>query len=365
MNWYDIHNIESIDSPALVLYKERIKDNISTAIAMVKDINLLRPHVKTNKIAEVCAMMMEAGITKFKCATIAEAEMLALVHAKDVLLAYQPVGPKAKRLLALVQHYPQTTFSCLVDDMATAISLSKLFSENATTITVFIDLNTGMNRSGIKPAGAFVFFKQLQKLRGIVVRGLHTYDGQLNDTNLQQRQEKSDAAFKEVFTLSEQIESITANSITIVAGGSPTFPTHINRKVECSPGTFVFWDWGYKHQLPDEPFEYAALVITRVVSIVDDTTITTDLGHKAVAAENPLPRVHFLNAPGVTPVGQSEEHLVLKVPDSALYTIGDVLYGVPVHICPTVALYGKAIVIEKNTAITTWKVIARDRTITV
>ena len=101
--------------------------------------------------------------------------------------------------------------------------------------------------------------------------------------------------------------------ITIVAGGSPTFPTHLHREIECSPGTFVYWDWGYKHQLPDEPFDYAALVLTRVISIVDGQTITTDLGHKSVAAENPFPRVHFLNAPDATPFSQSEEHLVLKV----------------------------------------------------
>jgi D-serine deaminase-like pyridoxal phosphate-dependent protein len=363
MNWYNIHNIDSIDSPALLLYKERIQQNIIAAVKMIKDVNLLRPHVKTNKISEVCAMMMAAGITKFKCATIAEAEMLAMLHAKDVLLAYQPVGPKAKRLLLLVQQYPQTNFSCLVDNIDTARILSELFFANTATINVFIDLNTGMNRSGILTSKAFELFKQLSILSGINIRGLHGYDGHLRDSDLNQRQQKSDTAFYEVQALISKIEAITNKPLTIVAGGSPSFPTHIKRNVECSPGTFVFWDWGYKHQLPDEPFEYAALVITRVISIVDDKTITTDLGHKSVAAENPLPRVYFLNAPDVTPVGQSEEHLVLKVTDSSQFKVGDVLYGVPVHICPTVALYEKAIVVENNEAIATWKVIARDRKI--
>ena len=363
MNWYNINNIDSIDSPALVLYKDRIKENIDRAVTMIKDVNLLRPHVKTNKISEVCAMMMAAGITKFKCATIAEAEMLAMLTAKDVLLAYQPVGPKAIRLLSLVKQYPQTNFSCLTDNIDAATGLSKLFSENAETINVFIDLNTGMNRTGIKPSNAFELFMQLKALPGIVVRGLHGYDGHLRDTDLNQRQQKSDSAFKEVSELVAKIEKITDKPLVIVAGGSPSFPTHINRNIECSPGTFVFWDWGYKHQVPDEPFEYAALVITRVISIVDETTITTDLGHKSVAAENPLPRVHFLNAPDVTPTGQSEEHLVLKVDDSSQFKVGDVLYGVPVHICPTVALYDKAVVVEANEAVTTWKVVARDRKI--
>ena len=365
MNWYEVNNIDAIDSPALLLYKERIRQNISRAVEMIGDVNLLRPHVKTNKTAEVCAMMMAAGITKFKCATIAEAEMLAMLKANNLLLAYQPVGPKAKRLFELVQQYPQTTFGCVVDNADTANALSELFSANKKTINVFIDLNTGMNRSGIKPENAFSLAEQLISLPGIQFKGLHAYDGHLRDTDLAQRQQKSNTAFDEVLQLAKQIEIITTQSISIVAGGSPSFPTHVQRKVECSPGTFVYWDWGYKHQLPDEPFEYAALVLTRVISIVDEHNITTDLGHKSVAAENPLPRVHFLNAPEATPVAQSEEHLVLKVADSNQFNVGDELYGVPVHICPTVALYEKAVVVEQNKAVTTWKVVARDRSINV
>ena len=164
--------------------------------------------------------------------------------------------------------------------------------------------------------------------------------------------------------LATQIESDCGLKIGIVIGGSPTFPTHAARvNVECSPGTFVFWDWTYKHMVPDEPFDYAALVVSRVISIIDQHTICTDLGHKSVAAENPFPRVHFLNAPDAEPISQSEEHLVLRVPDSRAFQVGQVLYGVPDHICPTVALYEKAHVVTNGAVTETWKVIARDRSI--
>ncbi|MFY7840089.1 MAG: alanine racemase, partial [Lacibacter sp.] len=198
MNWYELNNIDTIDSPALLLYKERIQQNIDHAIAMIKDVERLRPHVKTNKTAETCAMMMAAGISKFKCATIAEAEMLGMLNAKDVLLAYQPVGPKAKRLLSLVLQYPQTTFGCLVDNLATAKSLSNLFSSADRSINVYIDINSGMNRSGIKTAEAFALAEQLFALPGIQFKGLHAYDGHLRDTDLEIRQQKSNAAFDEV-----------------------------------------------------------------------------------------------------------------------------------------------------------------------
>jgi D-serine deaminase-like pyridoxal phosphate-dependent protein len=363
MNWYTIDNINRIDTPALVLYKDRVHQNIQHAISLVKNIQNLRPHVKTNKIAEVCRMMMDAGIDKFKCATIAEAEMLAMINAKDVLLAYQPVGPKAERLMTLARHYPDTSFSCLVDDFEAASGLSHIFSHAGLMLNVLIDINTGMNRTGIRPQKAYNLFEELKVLSGMNVIGLHAYDGHLKDPDPERRQHDSDAAFYEINKLINQLQNKTKNKMKVVAGGSPTFPTHVKRNVECSPGTFVFWDWGYKHQFPEMPFEYAALVISRVISVVNENTITTDLGYKAVASENPLPRVYFLNAPGSIALSHSEEHLSLKVPDSSLYKVGDVLYGIPVHICPTVALYDKAILIENMQATIIWKVIARDRTI--
>ena len=365
-NWYEIHNIEKTDSPSLIVYPQRAKENIRQLIQMAGDAALLRPHVKTNKIAEVCQLMLDAGINKFKCATIAEAEMLGMINAPDVLIAHQPVGPKAERILQLVQVYSKTKFSCVIDNFETAEILSKLFEPHQLVLPVFIDLNVGMNRSGITPEKALRLFNDVQSLKGISMVGLHGYDGHIRDTDLTERSRRSDEAFGKVEALIKNIASISSVVLQIVVGGSPSFPTHIKRKgIQFSPGTFVFWDWGYKHIVPDEPFEYAALVITRIISIMDEHTMCTDLGHKSVAAENPLPRVHFLNAPDAEPTGQSEEHLVLKLPDTSKWKVGDVLYGVPVHICPTVALYDTAVIVENNEVVDNWRVIARARKITI
>lgn len=364
MNWYTIDNIDRIDTPCLVLYKDRIQTNIDQAIKRVKDPANLRPHVKTNKIPEVCKMMMDAGITKFKCATIAEAEMLAMIGAKDVLFAYQPVGPKGDRLLRLSLHYPATRFSCLVDHIDTATELSKLFTRAAVVLDVFIDVNTGMDRTGISVDNAYPLLDAIHKLPSINVEGIHAYDGHLRDPDPSARKNETDNVFGELPKLISYIEQALGRKVKIVAGGSTTFAAHSSRNVECSPGTFVFWDWGYGHQFPEEPFGYAALVVARIISIVNGHTITVDLGHKSIASENVLQnRVHFLNAPDAKPVSQSEEHLVLSVPDSSGYRPGDVLYGVPVHICPTVALYDRALLIEKAQASTIWRVSARDRMI--
>src|SRR5574338_42614 len=106
--WYEIKNSNDVDSPALVIYKDRVKENIRLAISMVQDVSQLRPHIKTHKTAEAIQLMLEAGIQKFKCATISEAELLGLQQAPDVLLAYQPVGPKVQRLVQLIKTYRHT-----------------------------------------------------------------------------------------------------------------------------------------------------------------------------------------------------------------------------------------------------------------
>jgi D-serine deaminase-like pyridoxal phosphate-dependent protein len=365
--WYTINNAAEIDSPALILYPDRVKSNIKLLKTFVSDIAQLRPHVKTNKCGEVIKMMLDAGIAKFKCATIAEAELLGEQGATDVLLAYQPVGPKAVRFCKLQQQFPATVFSCLIDREKTLMELSEIAKKYDLRIPVFIDLNVGMNRTGISPGKAGQLYEKAGQTAGIEIRGFHAYDGHIHDADPNMRKSKFEQAFSNVSGLRNDMEKKLGRKPILVAGGTPTFPLHAkNEDVECSPGTFVFWDKGYQQFLSDQPFQFAALVMTRVISKPDAETICLDLGHKAIASENPLAmRVYFLNAPELEPVGHSEEHLVLRAPKGNVYQVGDVLYGVPHHICPTVALYDVASVCSGNVARSTWKIAARKRKISI
>lgn len=361
--WYQVKNINHIDTPALLIYKERVSQNISNAIAMVSSVAQLRPHVKTHKIKEVAEMMMAAGISKFKCATIAEAEMLALANAKDVLLAYLVVGPKINRLQMLKEKFTATNFSCLIDNYESAKQLSQNFINSP--MQVYIDLNAGMNRTGILPENAFALYRDCVALKGIEIIGLHAYDGHIYDADVAIRTSRANQVIELLSIQKNKMEIFSGNKMKVVVGGTPTFKiyAHQNNEVEVSPGTFVFWDKGYNNILPDLDFLFAAVIVTRVISIIDKNTLCVDLGHKAIAAENPLPRIEFLNVSNAQPISQSEEHLVVAVADTAKYKAGDVWYGVPIHICPTVALYNEVMVVENEIVASSWKVIARDRKI--
>jgi D-threonine aldolase len=364
-SWYTADNVDEFDSPALFIYPTRIQNNIRKLLEKTGGQNI-RPHVKTNKIAEVCKMMLASGINKFKAATIAEAEMLAIIHAPDVLLAYPPAGPKIKRLIGLIQKYPNTRFSCLADNAMHVKMLSFLFASANLTAEIYMDLNLGMNRTGILPENALKLYQEMTLLPAINMLGLHAYDGHIKDHDIKLRTEKCHLAFAPVLALRQELEKLAGHSLTLIAGGTPTCFIHAAAgDRQCSPGTFIFWDKGYAEQLSEQPFEWAALLICRVISIPAPGLICVDLGYKSVAAENPQPRVYFLNAPQAIPAAHSEEHLVLQVPDSGKFQPGDMLYGVPWHICPTVALYEKVYTVESNLVTGFWKVIARNREITI
>ncbi|HTI61852.1 D-TA family PLP-dependent enzyme [Mucilaginibacter sp.] len=366
-NWYLINDIDKLDTPALVIYPERVKQNIGLLKSMIDDVSRLRPHVKTNKCREACSLMIEAGITKFKCATIAEAEMLGLCKAPDALLAYQPIGPKLERFVKLIKTYPVTKYSCLIDNIAAAKHISEIALLNDIVIPVYIDLNIGQNRTGIVSEKALSFYIDCRELKGIKIIGLHAYDGHIHDTDMDIRIKKCEEAFEKARQLQQDITDGGYSELIIVAGGSPTFPIHAKRPViECSPGTFIYWDRGYSLICPEQPFLPAAVIVSRVISLPDETKICIDTGHKSVSAENELAkRIWFLNAPGLEPIGQSEEHLVLEAGKGHGYKPGDVLYGLPYHVCPTVALYERAITIEDNNISGEWMNVARDRKINI
>ena len=363
LNWYELEDPSGIHSPGLIFYEERIQGNINTLIEMIDDKSRLRPHVKTHKSAELTKLMLAAGINKYKCATISEAEMLGQCEAPDVLIAYQPVGPNIQRLILLQERFPQTRFSCLVDNLETATALALAAKQHQSKVAVYIDLNVGMNRTGTEPAQALTLYQGIQQIDELKLYGLHAYDGHIHDADYKIRQQKVREIITVLQDLLQQIEQIDHQKPIIIAGGTPGFPIYAaETDFECSPGTFALWDDGYQQAFQEQQFDPAALVISRIVSLPGEDLICTDLGHKAVAAENMLSkRIRFLNAPELLPISQSEEHLVLKVAKNHKYKIGDILYGLPYHICPTVALYDYAVNVQPGKPNQLWSISSRKR----
>ncbi|MCZ6674202.1 MAG: D-TA family PLP-dependent enzyme [Verrucomicrobia bacterium] len=360
---YTFPNVDKVPSPALLIYPDRIRNNIRRMVEIAGDPDRLRPHVKTHKLAEIVRMQMEQGIHKFKCATLAEAEMLRKEKADDILLAIQPVGPDIAHYVQLAAQYPESDFSVVVDNGKVIEQLDQACCEQSVKLGVFLDINTGMDRTGVIPGDAAVeLYQLLHDKPNFVVKGLQAYDGHLHISSVEERTQRCDEAFAKVIQLVERLKALGLSVPVIVAGGSPSFPVHAKRAgVELSPGTTLLWDFKSLDSLKDLPFDCAAFLLTRVISKPSPGLVCFDLGHKAVASEMPHPRVRLLGLEDAEFVGHSEEHLVAKVDNWGEIVVGDTYLGIPSHVCPTVALYDHVNVIEKNKVVGTWKNAARHR----
>jgi D-serine deaminase-like pyridoxal phosphate-dependent protein len=366
---YRIHGVERIPTPAVCVYPEIVAENIDAALRLAAgDPARLRPHVKTHKTAEIARMLLARGVQKHKCATLAEAKLLVDAGVCDILVAYPVVGPNIDRFVNLVCDHPHAAFSVLADHPEPVRALDDRLDAVGRAVEVLVDVDVGMGRTGV-PLGPDVvaFHRFLRERRRLRPGGLHVYDGHNEDPDLAERSRIVAGAADALRRVLGELRSAGFPVPRIVVGGSGSFHLWLDLAadlpaLEGAPGTFVFSDWNYHQRYPDYGMTPAAVALARVVSKPRPGRLTLDLGHKAVAGDVPAPsRAWFFDLASWSIVRQNEEHLVLDTPDAGGFQPGDVLYAIPYHVCPTVALHRDLWVVENGEIAGQWRVAARDR----
>jgi D-serine deaminase-like pyridoxal phosphate-dependent protein len=69
----------------------------------------------------------------------------------------------------------------------------------------------------------------------------------------------------------------------------------------------------------------------------------------------------FLNLEYQEVITHSEEHLVLSPKAAGSMAPGGLVYALPIHVCPTMALHEQVYVVRENKVVDVWKVEARKR----
>jgi D-serine deaminase-like pyridoxal phosphate-dependent protein len=364
---YAIRDTSAIYSPGLLFYKDLIRRNIAHALTIAGSPSRLRPHVKTHKTRELVRLQLDADITKHKCATLAEAEMLASCDVPDVLLAYNLVGPNCSRMASLARAYPGCRFSVLADDPALLGPLSAQMAAAGQVIDVLLDVDVGQHRTGIAAGDeAIALCEAIDRLPGLRPGGIHVYDGHNHQESPAEREAAVQKQIEPVLALRGKLEKKGLPVPRLVVGGTPTFPIYARLEIpglECAPGTCFLNDHGYGTRFGDlAGFTPAALLLTRVISRPTPTRVTLDLGYKAVASDPPAgKRLILLNIPSYEPVLHNEEHLVIESPAAADFRPGDQVFAMPTHICPTCAMHREAYVVENGRVVGRWEIVARDR----
>lgn len=365
-----IADTSQIITPALVVFRERLAENLAKMVEIAGDAKRLRPHCKTHKMPAVAKLQLELGITKHKAATFAEAEMLATAGAPDVFLAYNLVGPNMTRAVQFQERFPNVQLSVTGDNATALQQLGETLTSSGQQLDVLLDIDTGQHRTGVPcgPAAADLY-KVIVETPGLRAGGLHLYDGHNHQSDVGERRTAVLSGWETVSNFRNELEGQGLPIPRIVAGGTGSFPIFAEIEdpiIELSPGTCVFHDAGYGEAFPDLEFTPAALLLTRVVSRPTPERVTLDLGYKAVASDPPAERrVVFPTLTDAKIVLQNEEHLVIETKQGKDLVPGDELLAVPRHICPTSALHKQAHLIENGKYVEAWEVGARDRWLTV
>jgi D-serine deaminase-like pyridoxal phosphate-dependent protein len=368
---YRIADTSGIVTPALVIFRDIVEDNLDRMISIAGDVSRLRPHCKTHKTREVTQMELARGIAKHKCATFAEAEMLAEAGVKDIVLAYNLVGANIHRAVTFRQKYPDVRLAVTADHPKPIAELGAAMAAVWTTIDVLLDIDTGQHRTGIEPKGlpAQRLYRMISSTPGLNAAGFHVYDGHQHQKSREEREAAVNGEFDKVLRFRDTLVSQGFEVPKLVCGGTGSFPIYAQRTdptIELSPGTCVFHDAGYSETFPDLEFTPAALLLTRVISRPTADRVTFDLGYKAVASDPPVGRRLTLpDIPDAEQVLQNEEHLVVKTAEAERFQPGDETLAIPRHVCPTCAMHRQMIVVAGGLVVDRWEVIARDRALTI
>ena len=361
---YDVAGLEGFLTPCLVYYKDIIEENTRKLIERVGGCERLWPHVKSHKMREMVQMQMSLGISRFKCATLGEASVVAECHPKAILVAYPIIGKAVDVYLDMVSRYPDIAFYTIVDDAHMAERLADAFASAGLAADVLIDVNVGLDRTGVPLSEVPVLIGRIIGIHGLHVAGLHVYDGNLHMPSAFERE----AAVRELDSkINQVIDELASEGIElpiIVAGGSGTSYFHsIYSHFFLSPGTSFVNDDGYFQSYQELDYIPAGIIMTHVISHPGAGLFTLDLGYKAIGAEMAGPAGRLLGV-DADPVFQNEEHWVWKMHEghaSERPEIGEILLVVPTHICPTTNLYDEAVIVSGGKVQGVWRTVAHKR----
>ena len=347
---YRLNRPEEIDTPALLVYEDLVKHNIREVIRTCGSPERIVPHAKTHKSSDVLKLQMASGLSSFKCATLREAEMLAENGVEEIIIAYPLLHPKKlHRFVALKRQYPDIDIKAIVSTPGHLAGLSKAMVSSGLEVGVYVDLDTGMRRTGVQPgAEAGAFYVEAAETQGLNVLGVHIFDGQtLYKPDYGERRALVDQSIEYMHGVWDHAAEHGLDVVDNVVAGSWSFHLYLGEEnVRVSPGTWVYWD-SRNAKMTELGFRVAAVVLGQVVDRDPGMdTVTTDIGSKACAPDQPIPnRFEVIGHPAAELVSQSEEHGVVKLNGENI-DVGDMILASPGHACTTTVKYPYSLVVD-------------------
>lgn len=351
-------NLDSIDTPALLLDLDKMDANIAFIAARCREFGVnWRPHFKSHKTIEIARRQIAAGAIGVTCAKLGEAEVLADAGIRDILIANQIVGPiKIARLMALL-HKADVIVS--VDSKENVAELAAAGKK----LRVVIEVDTGMNRAGVLPGEAVVTLaNEIARYPSLKFCGVMSWEVHAAAIADQAIKEKTTAEAIGALTASADACRAAGHDVSIVsAGGTGTLLYCIQQPgvTEVQIGGAIFNDEHYRQHF-GVTLPQSLTILTTVTSRPTPTRVVVDAGRKAMSWDAGMPRA--LDVPPVASLKLSAEHaqLELEAP-SATPRIGERVAFVPGYTDTTIHLHEEINAIRGGKIEAVWKVSARGK----
>ena len=362
----------NLDTPIVVVDQGKLKRNIAEMAQFSKKAGInLRPHIKTHKTAEIALLQIETGAKGITVSKLGEAEEMFKAGIRDIFIAYQLVGEK--KMQRLIELMLASDITLAVDSETGANFLKGIAGRVGRKIPILLEIDTGLNRCGIKPgADSLNFVKRIRETRELDFKGIFTHAGHAyGASSHSQVQNIGRQEGKSMIALANSLINIGVQTEVISVGSTPTakLSGSIKGVTEIRPGNYVFYD-AMQVSLGVVPVERCALSIyTTVISkpaknrvIIDAGSKTLSLDKGAHGNEN-LKGYGFIKGyPHLLLSRLSEEHGIIESMEmETVPEIGTILEIIPNHACPVINLTDSLTVIDENNKTKKWKVTARGK----
>lgn len=342
-------------TPALLLNLDTLRANIETMADWSRGRVNVRPHAKIHKCVEIARLQIEAGACGLTVATIWEALALAQTGTPSILIANELLDARKLDLLAAAAR--EQSFIIAIDSVEAAEALSAAALGAGSVIGALVDIDVGMGRCGVRTVqDALRVAAAIDGLAGIELRGAMGYEGHVvTEPDRELRARMAGEAMDMLIDYVGQLRAAGFEIEIVSAGGTTTFDmTGAHDGVtEIQTGSYAVMDAMYAPLAP--VFRPAITILARCISRKNGTAVL-DAGTKVVAIDYTPPKV---------PAGYGsiravhEEHMLLDVTDSDGPALDEPVEVVVGYCGGTISLHDVFHVVQGETVVDVWPILAR------
>lgn len=360
--------LEDLDTPVMVVDLDNMERNIASWQTEISSHNVkLRPHVKTHKVPDIAKLQLEAGAVGITVAKVAEAEVFAAQGIKDIFIAYPIVGATKWQRVAELAKDCQMMVG--VDSEIGARGLNDAAREAGLMLKIRLEIDGGLNRSGVAPENALKLCQTIQMLPNLELDGIFGFRSIFFAAASGRTPEEIGLEEGEFFVnIANHLRSGGIPIRNVSIGSTPTakYAARVPGITEVRPGTYVFGDY-MMAELGAVDYKNVALsILCTVISHSRSGQVTIDGGSKTFCGDvipSKLKLKGYARAVNLDAYleGMSEEHGVVKLGEGVKLEIGDRLAFYPIHVCTTVNLSDELIGMRGGRVEKVWQVLARGK----